>query len=765
MAAGLVFMMQAGFLLLEAGLVRSKNSINVAQKNIADFVIACAVFGALGFMLMFGASSGGWIGVDSNLFMFNEVPDWTFTFFVFQVVFCGTAATIVSGGMAERMKFSGYLITTVFIAALVYPVFGHWAWGNLLVSDNEPFLAAQGFIDFAGSTVVHSIGAWIALAGVIVLGPRIGKFCNQGKPQQITGHSAMLATLGAIILWVGWIGFNGGSTTAGTPDFAHVVSNTMVAGAFGGIASMFLGRYMDGIYRPERCINGVLAGLVAITAGCDAVTTWGAIAIGFSGGIVGYVGYLIIEHWFKLDDAVGVIPVHGFAGAWGTILLAVLATEDKLAVASRWEQFFVQCEGVALGFMWAFGTGYVFFKLMDALVGIRVSEEDEIEGLNAAEHGTTLGTGHLQKALQELASGQGNLTKRLDTTTGDEAADLGYSFNLFMDKLQELVSGIAGHSEQLAEFSKSLGSISGELGENAFEVGRRTENTNNRAGAVVSNVRTMADTASSVSETISSVSNNAERVSDEVGVVFENIQAMTAAVQEISENAHKASEVAGEAKRKTSEASVTVTTLSEAVDRVGVVIGTISEIAAQTNLLALNATIEAQHAGAAGKGFAVVAAEVKNLAKATADATKDISDRIVDIQSGAKDAVSVISGFTDVVQSIDEGVMVISSAVEEQTAVANTIQESAGDASEHVGEISSAIASVAEKIQGTSGEASHAAEGTDLILDDILAVRRAAERTTANSQQIQTASRDASKVAREFDKVIDTLGVGKVSTG
>ena len=684
MAAGLVFMMQAGFLLLEAGLVRSKNSINVAQKNIADFVIACAVFGALGFMLMFGASSGGWIGVDSNLFMFNEVPDWTFTFFVFQVVFCGTAATIVSGGMAERMKFSGYLITTVFIAALVYPVFGHWAWGNLLVSDNEPFLAAQGFIDFAGSTVVHSIGAWIALAGVIVLGPRIGKFCNQGKPQQITGHSAMLATLGAIILWVGWIGFNGGSTTAGTPDFAHVVSNTMVAGAFGGIASMFLGRYMDGIYRPERCINGVLAGLVAIAAGCDAVTTWGAIAIGFSGGIVGYVGYLIIEHWFKLDDAVGVIPVHGFAGAWGTILLAVLATEDKLAVASRWEQFFVQCEGVALGFMWAFGTGYVFFKLMDALVGIRVSEEDEIEGLNAAEHGTTLGTGHLQKALQELASGQGNLTKRLDTTTGDEAADLGYSFNLFMDKLQELVSGIAGHSEQLAEFSKSLGSISGELGENAFEVGRRTENTNNRAGAVVGNVRTMADTASSVSETISSVSNNAERVSDEVGVVFENIQAMTAAVQEISENAHKASEVAGEAKRKTSEASVTVTTLSEAVDRVGVVIGTISEIAAQTNLLALNATIEAQHAGAAGKGFAVVAAEVKNLAKATADATKDISDRIVDIQSGAKDAVSVISGFTDVVQSIDEGVMVISSAVEEQTAVANTIQESAGEGSTYL---------------------------------------------------------------------------------
>ncbi len=245
-AAALVLMMQFGFLLLEAGMVRSKNSINVAQKNISDFFLAVVVFYLFGFGIMFGASESGWLGSVSELGMFNKMEEWPYTFFVFQAVFVGTAATIVSGAVAERMKFGGYLLISIVIAAFIYPVYGHWAWGNLLIGDNPAWLADAGFIDFAGSTVVHSVGAWVGLAGIVVMGARFGRFGKDGKPIEIQGYSTVLSAGGAIVLLVGWIGFNGGSTTAGTPDFARVVANTVIAAAFGGIAAMFIGRFSMG---------------------------------------------------------------------------------------------------------------------------------------------------------------------------------------------------------------------------------------------------------------------------------------------------------------------------------------------------------------------------------------------------------------------------------------------------------------------------------------------------------------------------------------
>ncbi|HEY0832811.1 MAG TPA: ammonium transporter, partial [Azospirillum sp.] len=468
-AAALVMFMQVGFLLLEAGLVRSKNSINVAQKNLVDFVLAVFVFGLFGFMVMFGASQSGFIGWNLEMLGFNHTNDWDYAFFVFQLVFCGTSATIVSGSVAERMRFSAYLWATFFISGLIYPVFGHWAWGNLLNADNYAFLGSQGFIDFAGSTVVHSVGGWVALAAVIVMGPRIGRFDAQGNPVPIQGHSPVLSTTGALILWVGWIGFNGGSTLAGTPQFAHIVFNTIVAGAIGGTVGMFAGRLLDGNWRVDRVINGVLGGLVGITAGCDAVTAGGAIAIGASSGIVVIAAAELLERVFKLDDAVGAVPVHGFCGAWGTLMTAFFATPDKLAAGDTWTQFLVQLEGVSIAFVWAFGLSLIFFKLMNAGMsgGVRVSREHELLGLNEAEHGAALGTGALLANMLALSRGGADLKMRLDEGSGDEAAELAFAYNRLIDNIETIVGGVADSARDLTRAAQDLGSLSGELGERA----------------------------------------------------------------------------------------------------------------------------------------------------------------------------------------------------------------------------------------------------------------------------------------------------------
>ncbi|MBT5229556.1 MAG: ammonium transporter [Methylococcales bacterium] len=444
-AACLVFFMQAGFLFLEAGMVRSKNSINVAQKNIADIVISAVCFGGVGFMLMFGDSQGAF-GYQSDLLFFDQVEDWTFTFFVFQVVFCGTAATIVSGAVAERMQFVGYLYTTVFIALIVYPLYGHWAWGNLLNTDNTAWIADLGFIDFAGSTVVHSIGGWVALAGVVVLGARIGRFDEKtGEVKRLIGHSPVLATVGTIILWIGWIGFNGGSTTAGTPQFAHIIANTVVAGGIGGLAGLIIGRIMDGYFRPDSSIVGVLGGLVAVTAGCDVLSMWGAVVIGASGGALSNVMAKVMVTKWKLDDAVDAVAIHGFSGAWGTTVMVFLVHPEKLEMGV-WAQFGVQCFGVFVGFVWAFGLSYVFFKILDRVLpgGLRVTKEQEREGLNVSEHGTQLGTGELLKGMIALAE-TGDFNQELDETAGDESGELAIAFNRVVlsmrqqDEARELV--------------------------------------------------------------------------------------------------------------------------------------------------------------------------------------------------------------------------------------------------------------------------------------------------------------------------------------
>lgn len=380
-AAALVFFMQAGFAMVEAGFTRAKNAVNIMMKNLMDFSLGSIFFWAVGFGLMFGATTTGWFGTTGFFLSDYSVggDPWVLAFWMFQCVFAATAATIVSGAMAERTKFTGYLIYSGIICGVIYPIFGSWAWGSLL--NGNGWLEQLGFIDFAGSTVVHSVGGWAALAGAIVLGPRIGKYTKSGKVKAIPGHNIPLAALGVFILWLGWFGFNPGSTTAGNTDIAMIFVNTNMAAAAGAVMAMLTSWVI--FKKPEigMSLNGALAGLVGITAGCANVSPTSSIIIGAIAGVLVVLSVLFFDR-IRVDDPVGAVSVHGVCGAWGTLAAGLFNIEGVTAKIIG-----VQLTGIAAAFVWAFVAAFILFKIIDATIGLRVSEEEEIEGLDVTEHG------------------------------------------------------------------------------------------------------------------------------------------------------------------------------------------------------------------------------------------------------------------------------------------------------------------------------------------------------------------------------------------
>ena len=393
-AAFLVFFMQAGFAMVEAGFTRAKNAVNILMKNLMDFSIGTVAFFLLGFALMFGKTNGlfGTTGFAITNILGNG-EHWNYTFLLFQTVFAGTAATIVSGAMAGRTKFKAYLTYSVFICALIYPVFGSWVWGSLL--DGNGWLEKLGFCDFAGSTVVHSIGGWLALSGAITLGPRIGKYGPDKKPRAIPGHNITLAALGVFILWFGWFGFNPGSTTVGSGAIGRLAVTTNLSAAGGAIMAMIVSWLISKKPDGSMSLNGALAGLVAITAGCYTVTPIGALIIGSMAGGLVVVSVIVIDSVFKVDDPVGAVSVHGVCGAFGTIACGLFNAEGILGIGQSTGLFYggglkqlgVQAIGVASAFVWAFALGLIMFSIIKKTVGLRVSADEELKGLDISEHG------------------------------------------------------------------------------------------------------------------------------------------------------------------------------------------------------------------------------------------------------------------------------------------------------------------------------------------------------------------------------------------
>lgn len=390
LAAFLVFFMQAGFAMVETGFTRAKNAANIMMKNLMDFSVGSIAYWAVGFGIMFGTSALGLFGKDG--FFLNTAnpatPEglWQFAYWIFQAVFAATAATIVSGAMAERTKFNSYLIYSIFITAVIYPVVGHWIWGG-------GWLAAKGMIDFAGSTVVHSVGGWAALAGAIVLGPRLGKYNRDGSSNAIPGHNIPLAALGVFILWFGWFGFNPGSTTAGTDlSIAVIAVTTNLAAAAGAILAMFTAWIRFGKPDTSMALNGALAGLVAVTAPCANISPLSAIIIGAIGGMLVVLSVEFIDKVLRVDDPVGAVSVHGVCGAWGTLAAGLFAEEayggvNGLFFGGGTGQFMVQLTGMISVFAWVFGAALILFGIVKVVLGLRVTPEEELKGLDIGEHG------------------------------------------------------------------------------------------------------------------------------------------------------------------------------------------------------------------------------------------------------------------------------------------------------------------------------------------------------------------------------------------
>lgn len=389
-AAFLVFFMQAGFAMVETGFTRAKNACNIMMKNLLDFCVGSIAYWAIGYGVMFGVSKMGLFGT-SGFFLSAGDPStpeglWQFAYWMFQVVFAATSATIVSGAMAERTKFQAYLVYSVFISILIYPVVGHWIWGG-------GWLMAKGMIDFAGSTVVHSVGGWCALAGAIVVGPRIGKYNRDGSSNAIPGHSITLATLGVFLLWFGWFGFNPGSTLSGTNlSIAVIAVTTNLAACAGAIAAMFTVWVQFGKPDVSMTLNGALAGLVAITAPCANVSPLSAIIIGAIAGIIVVFSVQFIDKILHVDDPVGAISVHAVCGVWGTVAVGLFAqkpygTVNGLFFGGGATQLMTQVIGIITVFAWVFGTAFILFSILKATIGLRASDEEQLRGLDIGEHG------------------------------------------------------------------------------------------------------------------------------------------------------------------------------------------------------------------------------------------------------------------------------------------------------------------------------------------------------------------------------------------
>ena len=393
----LVFTMQAGFALVETGFTRAKNAANIMMKNLMDFAAGSIGFWLIGSALMFGADAAGLIGKSGFLMdVFQDGPGcWNWTMMIFQTMFAATAATIVSGCVAERIEFKSYLIYSILVSAIVYPVSGHWAWGSLMGDGSAGWLSNLGFHDFAGSTVVHSVGGWIGLAGAIMLGPRIGKYRHDGKANPIPGHNLVMGTLGVFLLWIGWFGFNPGSYTAGVGSICRVAMTTNLAACAGTITALATAWVVMGKPDLTMALNGSLAGLVAITAPCDLVTCNASILIGAVAGVLVVLSVFFFDK-IHIDDPVGAVSVHCVNGVWGTIAVGLFAAPTSYEYGNELVGLFygggftflgVQLVGVGMTAAWAFGCGLAVFFALKKLGILRVSAKTELKGLDSTEHG------------------------------------------------------------------------------------------------------------------------------------------------------------------------------------------------------------------------------------------------------------------------------------------------------------------------------------------------------------------------------------------
>jgi len=434
--AALVMLMQGGFCLLETGFCRAKNSINVAIKNLVDFLISSITYWACGFGLMFGPSIAGWIG-SSNFAPGSGASVDLLVVLFFQMMFCSTSTTIISGAVAERIRFRAYLVVALFVSMIIYPIFGHWVWGGLLEQSPTGWLAKLGYIDFAGSSVVHAIGGWVSLALAIQLGPRLGRF--EGGVSPMTGHNLPIATLGTLMLWFSWFGFNGGSTLALNGQVPLILLNTNLAAAAGGLTALLVAWAIERRPVVDHVLNGVIGGLVAVTASCHVISPASALLVGCIAGPIVVLGTYLLNR-LKVDDVVGAIPVHAFCGLWGTLAVAVFIEAAKLPSGiGRFQLFGVQCLGGLVAFAWSFGLAWFVLGALHRRWSFRVSAENEHQGLNIAEHGATMSIMGLLSDMQRQQE-VGDFSRAVAVEPHTEVGEIALEYNRVLERVTHEIS-------------------------------------------------------------------------------------------------------------------------------------------------------------------------------------------------------------------------------------------------------------------------------------------------------------------------------------
>lgn len=625
-ASALVFFMQAGFLLLESGLVRSKNSINVAIKNLLDYVVGTICFFLIGYGFMYGTSLEGWIGKD--LFLLEGLSTGKeFAFFLFQVTFMGTAATIVSGAVAERIRFQAYLVCSIFVSILIYPVFGHWAWGG-------GWLSKSGFHDFAGSSVVHSVGAWVSLAGVIVLGSRKDRFDSEGKPRELYGHNLPFSVLGTFILWFGWFGFNGGSTLSLTDAVPKIIVNTTLAACAGCISAILFDYITKGVPHVGGAINGVLAGLVAITAGCDVMSPGSSLLVGLIAGVLAEITAWIMENILKLDDVVSAFPVHGVGGIWGTLAVSVFAQDETLRGWSQWQ---AQLVGVSVCAVWSFSMGLILFFIMKFTISIRVTSEEEERGLNESEHGAKTVWLDLMNAMKYVADSK-DLRKRIAVDPGVESGVVAELFNRLLLSLTQIIGVVKENSDKIENESELLENSTLTIAKEIEKQKDRTVLVRETSDIFESSLKAVLDLVREERGRSSEM----RRMSEEMSQGMRELQTDILTSGQISDSIQSIA-FTGE---KTLERTVkSMQGLNGSAKKVEELVGILQKIAEQLGMLSINAAIESARGG--DKGFAVVAEQISVLSEKTASNAKQANKYLKEIWETVNTSLQSLSETVD----------------------------------------------------------------------------------------------------------------------
>lgn len=777
-AAALVMLMQGGFTLLESGLVRAKNSINVAIKNVVDFCLSGAMFWILGFGIMFGASRNGWFGTTGFTPNGENFTPWLMAFFLFQLVFAGTATTIISGAVAERMRFGGYLIVSILVTSLIYPVVGHWIWGGLESGTRVGWLAQRGFIDFAGATVVHSVGGWMSLAAVLVIGPRIGRFDGSSTP--LRGHNLVLASLGVLLLWFGWFGFNGGSELGLTEDIPLIMVNTMLSGAFGGLIAVALSWIL--LRRPavEVLINGVLAGLVAITASANIMTVSSAVIIGVVAGIICVMLNLLLQV-LRIDDAVSAFPVHAGAGVWGTLAVALLGDPAKWETGlTRTEQLSIQALGAGATFLWAFGVGFCLLWLINLIIRFRVSEEAELMGLNLSEHNAQNDVVMLLEQM-ETQRQTGDLSLRATVEPYTEIGQIAAQYNRVLDSLavtslsieterDDLQNSIIQLLDEVSDVGDGDLTIEAAVGENA--TGALADSFNymiSQLRDIIFNVQhaTLEVTASAgnVQNIAEQIAQKNETQASQLVQTSASVNEMASSVRQVSQNATTSAEVAQQARHgaqrgneavqdtiqgmnrirtQVQETAKNIKRLGESSQEIGEIVQVIRDIAKRTSILSLNASLEAAAAGESGRGFAVVAEDVKRLAERSAEATYQIAELVRNIQTETNLAVSAMEEST---QEVVEG---------------SRLANEAGQALTEIEAVSNKLAQLVGNISQTSQKQ---AQGSEAIARTVSQIAEVTQQNATETREAAGSISDLATLANELRGSVSTFKLPAHSNG